>query len=303
MRRALKVENEPEVVTRLGKRKFRVYPAVGLFASSFLGTIVRWDGDDVDEFLDFAEAAEADTMYLRRVRLDASEFEPDPDLERHDGETGLVEIAYLKNGLLHVFTWEADWADELFDVAEEETGEENGLRRIGPPGSPPEGATAELTKAGEALTSRGRDLIDGFLDRVRTRDEPPPDPDRDWDVRHDFLSYLGTELDLPGLGSRFSLLSMETEASDPQAERALKSSVAEVVKRLRVREREVVAGAAAEFESWTTGRDIPLRSLNLERAREFADERGLKLSPSGLRELRDRAAATIKRRRPGGSHH
>ncbi len=290
-------------MTRLGKRKFRVYPAVGPFPHSILGMIMLWDGNDVDAFLDFAEQAEADTIYLRQARLDASDFESDPELEKHDGETGLVEIAYLKNDLLHVFAWEADWADGLFDVAEEEPGEGPVLHRIAPPGSVPEGATADLTKAGEALASRGRDLVDGFLDRVRTRDEPPPDPDRDWDVRRDFLSYLGTELDLPGLGSRLSLLSMEPEASDPQAERALKSSVAEIAKGLRAREREAVAGAAAEFESWVSSHDIPLRSLNLERAREFANEKGLKLSPSGLRELRDRAAASIKRKRPGGSHH
>jgi len=56
-------------------------------------------------------------------------------------------------------------------------------------------------------------------------------------------------------------------------------------------------------QEWVSRREIPLRSLNLERVREYAQENSLRLSRAGLRELRDRVSAAIKRGRTGGSHH
>ncbi len=260
---------------------------------------VFWDGKDVGEFLALAKKVGAVAVYLDESVVE--EGEKDPDYGPHIGETSSVQVSFLLGGKFHTFVQVADWVpgDEEPE-GEEEPADEPRVRHLFSEGTSDESMRDSLAKVAEALASRRQELVTGYLDKLRTSDETPPDPDSEWDVRRDLLAHLADTLDLPGLKSgSFYFEGLR----DSVAGKALGPAISEIVRKLRATDRATVEEAVAGCVDWASRRDIPLRSLSAERIREYVDEKGLRLSRSGIRELRDRVSAEIKRKRTGGSHH
>lgn len=272
-----------------------------------------WDGEDVEAYLDFAEKAGVEIVYLREMRLDASQYEEDAELQRHDGEVGRIELGFFKNDLFHLFDWEADWADGLFAEDEEEA-EGGETEREGPEleTSDDSAKVADERKLGEALTAKGPELVSSFVDHLSKREEPPPDPtDGEW-IRREFVWYLADQLDLPTrkreplrTGVIFNLYDEERKRAflDPVVDKAVKQAAVEAARLMRDTEKKLVEDLVMKCVEWSKSQDIPLRSLTQQRVSEFLEERKIRLSRSGLRELRDRATIAIKRGRGIDSHH
>jgi hypothetical protein len=260
---------------------------------------VHWDGRDVGEFLTFAKRVGAPAIYLDESVV--GDGEEDPDYAAHVGETASVQISFLLDGRFHNFTEVADWVPEESGPADAgESPGEGDVHRIFPEGEHDRAFRDSLAKASAALAEKKDELVTGYLDKLRASDRTPPDPDSEWDLRRDLLASLADQLDLPALeAGPFLFDGSRNSVSD----KPLAQAVSELARRLRAAEREAVDRSVAGCLEWVSRRDIPLRSLNAERVREYADEFSVRLSRSGIRELRDRVSAEIKRKRAGGTHH
>ncbi|HEV2166351.1 MAG TPA: hypothetical protein VGS23_05175 [Thermoplasmata archaeon] len=260
---------------------------------------VYWDGRDVGEFLTFAKRVGAPAIYLEESIV--PDDEADPDYAGHVGETSSVQFSFLLDGRFHAFAEVADWVPEKSGPDEAGESTDEGMYIASPPRGGHDRAYREgLAKAGAALVAGKDEIIAGYLEKLRASDRTPPDPDSEWDLRRDLLAYLADQLDLPALkgGPLFFDGSRDSEADKPVAQTA-----SEIARKLRLIEREAVDRSVTGCLEWVSRRDIPLRSLNADRVREYADEISVRLSRSGIRDLRDRVAAEIKRKRVGGSHH
>ncbi|MDE1820874.1 MAG: hypothetical protein KGJ23_12665 [Euryarchaeota archaeon] len=305
-------EKEPHVLAELHDRKFQVFPLAGTVGSEVLYRTMLWDGEEVGAFLDFAEKAGVDTVYLYQRKLAASDFEdPDEELRGHDGEVGIVELSFIKNNLIHQFTWEADWADGLFEEATSEgegAGEDSeadsSFRRILAPTTPR--FSADVTEAlGRALNSRLSELTAAYLTHVEQRTAPPPDPDREWSIREDLLEFLASHLDLPDLRPKENsglFLPGGGTLPDANVEGTLNELVKSITKELRKRERSIVEKLVVQCLAWAEARALLAGSFTNDRVREFAEETGAKLSYSGLQDLKNRTRALLKERRGSRSH-
>lgn len=278
-----------------------IYPFKGLLPTD---EEIYWEGTEVAEFIMFAKKVGAPIIYLNEHVV--PEGEEDPAYAPHVGETSSVHAAFLLDGTYHSFLEVAEWVPEEAEDEEQAPGDEEvpSDEREGhhlfPGETSSESVRHDLSQVDAALGSKRQEVMDGYLEKVRTRDEPPPDPDSEWDVRRDLLVYLADLLKLPGLKSGTTYFELH---SDMDLSGTLNPLIAEIARKLRAADREVVERAVSGCEEWVSRREIPLRSLNLERVREYAQENSLRLSRAGLRELRDRVSAAIKRRRTGGSHH
>jgi hypothetical protein len=301
-----------DVVGATHKRKFQIFRVAQAPTRTVLYGFMTWDGDEVDEFLDFAEKAGAAIMYVRQEKLDASEYEPDPLLSEHDGQIGLVELCFLREGVFHRFSWEADWAEGLFGEAEQDE-----LPSQEPEGaaSGPEAASIhqlglstltsdEGRKLGDALEARAHDLVTGFVEAAFTKDGVAPAPDNEWEVRNALLAYLADYLAIPRLSPRSQAPGFySTIDLTPALEKGVKAAAASASREIRAREKAILDPLVQPCVEWALAEEIPLRSLNFARLQEFLQSKAVSVSSSGVRDLRDRVSAAIKRRRGTQSHH
>jgi hypothetical protein len=269
-----------------------------------------WDGDDVAPFLDLARKAGASMLYLKVVKLDASEYEEDLGLTSHDGEIGLVEVSFLKDNLFHRFSWRAPWAEGLFDDEDAPVGEDadetarledgaqfNGLSR--------RGLTAdEDRQLATALTNQPDDLVRQFVGSVFGPERTTPSPDNEWEVRRSLLGFLGEKLDilplLPRTEGAGLLFSVDLS---PAAEKVLKAAAASASREIRAKERAIIEPLVKPCVEWAFAEEIPLRSLNFSRLHEFLQSRSISVSSAGVRDLRDRVSVGMKRAKGTASHH
>lgn len=264
-------------------RTFRIFPTEQQLSGE---DSIDWSGT-FDTFLAFAQEAGVKTLYVSEWKHD--EGAPGEELG------GDVEIGFLLDGRMHVFST-MEFSEEG-EQEEEAEGAPNPTLRA-----------EEIRKIRDALESSTPGLIDAFVSSVTGKEEPPPDPDAEWGFRAAFVDFLAKKFDLTTFPSdRVRVLSMfGNEREEPlpaDIEIALNRAVKQAAGRVREFERNLTQGLATKGVAWAKERDIPLRSLNFPRVKEFAESEGVHLSRSGARELRDRIVQAIKRGEPQGSHH
>jgi hypothetical protein len=289
---------------------FQLFPVGDSPERTVLYGVMEWDGEDVAPFLSSAQKVGANLLYLRVVKLDASDYEPDLGLTSHDGEIGLVEVSFLKDNLFHRFRWRASWAEGLFEEQDAPIGEEgdeagrveegvqfDSLSRRGL-------TTGEDRQLANALTSQPDQLVREFVGSVFGPERTTPSPDSEWEVRRSLLGFLGEKLDIAPLLPRSEgaglLFSVDLS---PATERALMAAAATASREIRAKERAIIEPLVKPCVEWAFAEEIPLRSLNFSRLHEFLQARSVSVSSAGVRDLRDKVSAGMKRAKGASSHH
>jgi hypothetical protein len=299
-----------DLVAAVRASSFQVYPVGGSPERTVLYGVMDWDGDDVGLYLEAARKTGATMLYLRVVKLDASEYEADEEIRGHDKEIGLVEVSFLKDNLFHRFTWQAEWADGLFDEDDAPAIDEGGEAGQNEEGVASNSlARSSLTTAQDrefatALEARSSELVAGFVGSVFGADSTTPSPDNEWEVRRALLGYLGEKLAIPALQPRHEgtgfLINVDLS---PASEKAVKAAVASASREIRTKERAIIEPLVKPCVEWALAEEIPLRSLNFSRLQEFLQARSVSVSSAAVRDLRDKVSVGMKRAKGTASHH
>lgn len=72
---------------------------------------IFWQGEDLDEFLRLASAANAGLLYL--VRLWTASHEEHPS--EHAGQVYEIDVAFFSNDLFHVYRTSTSWSEEYWN--------------------------------------------------------------------------------------------------------------------------------------------------------------------------------------------
>lgn len=281
-------------------RRLLLYPVAHPLASDRGPPPVIWDGPDAGEFLDFAQKVGARMIYAYELRVASSSRAARSTRSHRTPETGYIELAFVRDGVRHVFEWRASWAKNL-TVPRASSGY-SGV--YSPPRLP---NPAEVRTLASELKGRETELVDSFLRSFRAGKDPLPNPDSEWQVRGAFLSYLGDLLELSSLKPERegpgNLFSQPVPLGNARAERSLRVASLLITKRIRVTDSKKAKHLAEGCAKWALDAGIPLRSFNLDRVREFLDNVGSTLTEPGLRDLRDKATAIVKAKTHYVSHH
>jgi hypothetical protein len=239
----------------------------------FLGTLpednrVRWDGEDVGEFLTFAKKIGATVLYLSSDTVSEEDNE-EHEGESHAGEVAIVVAAFLHEGVFHEFVEVADWARPEVD-------EEEGLE-----------LDPRTTSGAENLLRAHEDEWTGeFLAELAKRPEPV-----------EFGRFtLDTQLRrflAPKLSTDRHVWSPMGISHDGSGLDQLIQKIADAASaRLFEEERKKVEPMVAECVAWAT--KLGIRSLSKSDVDAFLLERGQGLSGEGRKLLWTQAKLAVK---------
>jgi hypothetical protein len=245
-----------------------VFPFVGPLPSE---NRVRWDGEDVGEFLQFAKKVGATTLYLSSDM--ASEDDEDTEGPAHAGEVAIVVAAFLQDGVFHEFVEVAGWV-------EPEEGE--GLELDATDTS---GAERALKTNEEAWTRE-------FVESLTSRPEPV-DPSR-FSIDQQLRRFLAARVSTKSLA--FSPMGISHDGSG--LDLLVQKIAGEVSATLLTEERKKVEPMVADCAAW--GAKLGIRSLARTDVEAYLLERGVHLSVEGKRLLWTQAKLELKVGRTSG---
>ncbi len=279
IRRRSTRSNTPEQIAEMVSKRAATDSHLFLTSSEFPGDrLVFWGGNSVEDFLALFDRMGDGVLYLREETVGGDEEE---FADRID-EVWLVEVAFLHDGIFHVFRNVASWAQELV------TGWKTSIRPAGyEVMREREGITDELET--KALASRLEDeqdeLVGGFLANIAESNEPL-EPEG-YLVRRRFKEFLVRERDFPD-----EIQFPSAWRLDPDISRALDSLIDRITAEIRDKEQELLKGLVPECAAWA--RQNGLKRLAQADVAVFAAEEHLNLSKESMRALWQRANFALK---------
>jgi hypothetical protein len=226
-----------------------------------------WSGEDVGEFLSFAKKVGVPLLYLcQRIVPEDTE---DPKELDHAGETAFVEVAFLLDGQVHVFSEVATWVPEA-EESEPETG----------------GLSTDLAGAEKQLDARREEIVREFLAELQKR-PGPIDPSR-FAIDQSFRRFVLPKLS--GTTPRYSWMGIPRDGSplDLLVQRIAEEISAGLLEKEFARVEPLVPDCVAW--AWKLG----IRSLSKSDVDAYLVEKGVTLSSEGHRLLWTKAKLAVK---------
>ena len=289
IRRRSARSNTPEQIAEMVSKRAAKDSHLFRTSSEFPGDrLVFWGGNSVEDFLALFDRMGDGVLYLREETVGGDEKEFAEEFADRIDEVWLVEVAFLHDGIFHVFRNVASWAQEL--VADWETAIRPAGYEVMREG---EGITDELET--KALASRLEDeqdeLVGGFLADVAESNEPL-EPEG-YLLRRRFKEFLVRERDFPD-----EIQFPSTWRLDPGISRALDSMTARIAAEIRDKERELLKGLVPQCAAWA--RKNGLKRLAQADVAVFVAEEHVTLSKESSRALWQRANFALKTGRVPG---
>jgi hypothetical protein len=224
--------------------------------------VIYWNGDRLEDYIRLAKDLGGGVLYVRNEEVE----EGDEELPGHVGELWIVEAAFLRDGIFHVFRRVAPWADDVLAAAEEakEEGE---------------------AKLVETIRKNAAKIVGELLEQL-SDDTKSIEPEG-WELRRRITEFLRARGDLP---PEFDTLSLRR--AHPHLDLAIDKLIQQVGTALRAKERKMLESLVPQCAEW--GRRNMLKTLNLADVEVFLAEENVQLSKGSRRVLWQKTNFALK---------
>jgi hypothetical protein len=225
--------------------------------------MVYWNGENIEDFLEFSKQVGARAIYLNESVVErAEEDEEDPE---HFGETESVEAAFLLDGVFHVYEQTAPWASP------EEESEE---------------LPDDATRVEVAVRENQEELTSEFLSAIRER-PGPVDPSR-YSIESGLREFLATKFSAPSVRRHL----ITPDGSDESLASLVKSVSERIATKLLAEDRALAESKVDDLVKWS--RALGIKSLSKSDVDAFLLEKGVRLGGEGGRLLWTKAKLAVK---------
>ncbi len=228
--------------------------------------MIVWGGGDLESFLRMAGDSDQGILYLHEETVEKGEGVP----SKHAGDIWLTEVAFVRDGVFHVFRMIAPWAEELLTEKEESAGLED------------QRAVKDLVST---IQKEGDSLVVDFL--KQTEEEGRALEPSGWELRRGFTDFLRQRIELPEDLEFFTL-----RHSYPDLNRLINKLVERAGGEIRSKERKVLESLVSQCAEWA--RRNTVKTLNQGDVEVFLDEENIPLSKESRRLLWQKANFALK---------